>query len=106
MKTVRNLFIYFTWTVLVLSCKKDFTFSEITADKITLQVGEKATLTASAVGNDLKYEWSGPCGTKTANASEIIYDAYGTCCLGTHEISCTVKSGGHKETRKITITVQ
>jgi hypothetical protein len=85
--------------ILILSCKKKepeksgeklFTYNSLTSDKDTLKQGNVTNIRANVTGSDVTYIWECSSGDIFGSGSVILFGA-GTCCMGNHTITCTVK---------------
>jgi hypothetical protein len=81
-------------------------YTSLTADKTVLNVGETATLTATATGKDLLYLWEASAGSLVGSGQTVTYTPT-PCIVGDNEITCTVQDDyGKTELKTITITIQ
>lgn len=81
-------------------------YTDLSAEQSTIAIGATTTVTATATGDGLTYNWSTNNGDIMGSGSQITYGASG-CCGGTNTVTCTVvDSGNHQESKSITIVVQ
>ncbi len=81
-------------------------YTDLSAEQSTIAIGATTTVTATATGDGLTYNWSTNNGDIIGSGSQITYGASG-CCGGTNTVTCTVvDSGNHQESKSITIVVQ
>jgi hypothetical protein len=118
MKKLKYLFLIPIFCTLAISftcCDEDepdppadipLVYTSLTADKTILNVGETATLTATATGKDLLYLWEASAGSLVGSGQTVTYTPT-PCIVGDNEITCTVQDDyGKTESKSITITIQ
>jgi len=106
--------------VALTGCKEDDTpagdcdghdplsFISLVAEDDIIEAGESTTVTATAEGYELTYEWTASTGYIFAGDSEnvITYTA-SPCSIGDITITCEVTDAcGNSETKRIIIVVQ
>ena len=69
-----------------------FTFTELSAEKDTIESGESTKIRATATGYKISYHWSATAGDILGSGLEIVYTA-SPCQAGKNKITCTVRDG-------------
>ncbi len=84
---------------------QEFSFTKLEAIPDTIEVGNYADIYATATGKDLVYTWYIAHGELFGSGYHIQCGAQ-PCCIGTHQIKCTVSDGIHSEVRYVWITIK
>ncbi len=119
MKTVKLIIVITTIGLMVLSCNKEnptnssnptgqstIFYTDLSAEQDTISIGATTTVTATATGDGLTYNWSTDNGFIIGSGNQITYGA-SSCCSGTNTVTCNViDSGNDQESKSITIVVQ
>lgn len=106
----------FALSILFLSCEKQETpeVPVITETPIPLvydslyvegkvHLHESCTINTIASGKDLAYTWELDLGTIFGTGSSVTFNA---CCVGTHNVKCTIKDGyGNSKSKEVSIVV-
>jgi len=71
---------------------KPFTFTDLNAEKDTIESGESTKVKATATGYKISYHWSATAGDILGSGEEVVYTA-SPCQAGKNKISCTVRDG-------------
>jgi hypothetical protein len=83
---------------------QDFSFTKLKAVPDTIKVGEYADIYATATGKNLAYTWYVVHGDLFGSGYHIQCGAQ-PCCVGMHQIKCTVSDGTHSAVKDIWITI-
>ena len=96
------------------SCKKKETASEPTTTPLeftsftiypdTTNPGGTATVTATAKGDNVNYQWSTSHAELFGYGSTVVMGA-APCCIGTNTVFCTVSDGKNNISKQVTIQV-
>lgn len=82
-----------------------FSFTALEAFPDTILVGEYADIVATATGKNLTYTWYVGHGDLFGSGYHIQAGAQ-PCCVGTHQIKCTVSDGVHSEEKTVFLTIK
>ena len=84
---------------------QEFSFSKLEAIPDTIDVGDYSDIYATATGGNLTYTWYIGHGDLFGSGYHIECGAQ-SCCIGTHQIKCTVSDGVHSEVKYVWITIK
>lgn len=65
-------------------------FSDLIADKDTIDIGESIIFTATATGDEILYEWVASAGVLLGSGNEVTFSP-SPCISGNITVTCTVK---------------
>lgn len=82
-----------------------FSFTKLEIIPDTIQVGGYADIYATATGRNLTYTWYIGHGDLFGSGYHIQCGAQ-PCCIGTHQIKCTVSDGSNSEVKYVWITIK
>ena len=108
--------------IMITSCNKEtqppatstpFAYTSLKSQSDTIFVGETTTVTATATGSNLAYNWElttnpqggGSLGDIIGNGATVTYGA-SPCCTGWNTITCTVSDGLNSQSKSVTIVVR
>jgi hypothetical protein len=78
-------------------------FTDLTADKDSLNIGETVTFTATATGKDVTYLWSASAGSLLGGGNQVTLTPT-PCLTGDIVITCVVRDD-YDETKTKTLSV-
>lgn len=78
-------------------------FSDLSADKVAVEVGETVTFTATATGKDISYVWTASSGSLIGGGNQVTLTP-SPCLAGDIIITCAV-TDAYKETKTKTVTI-
>lgn len=86
------------------SSAKLFTFNSLKADQNSIKQGDVTNISAEVTG-DVTFEWSATSGDVFGSGKVVLFGA-STCCVGNHDITCTVKDkNNNSESKTVSVIV-
>jgi hypothetical protein len=82
-----------------------FSFTKLEIFPDVIEVGDYADVYATATGKNLTYTWYIGHGDLFGSGNHIQVGA-APCCVGGHQIKCTVSDGIHSEVRYVWIEIK
>lgn len=80
-------------------------FTSLKTDLDTLLVGQTATITAIAEGNNITFSWAASTGD-LLGSGDVVYYLAGICSIGSNIITCTATGDNRSESKTVTIVVK